>query len=58
MNTTTLECIRLEIESINLKKQLINKYAGFDDEVSKIITKDSRAAIKQSQEALLIFSKL
>ena len=57
MKEKILTCIQLEMDSINLKKLLINKYSGFDDAVSQIITKDSRAAIKQSQEMIQMFSK-
>jgi len=51
-----LEIIKLELQSMKNKKALIDKYGGYDDMVSKIIVKDSRAAIKQSQESIKYFS--
>ena len=51
-----LEIIKLELLSIRYKKALIDKYSGFDDAVSKIIVKDSRAAIHQSQDSIQYFS--
>jgi len=58
MNPLISEIILLELQSIKNKKLLIQKYAGSDDAVSQIIVKDSRAAIKQSQESIQYFSTL
>lgn len=52
------EIIRLELEALRNKKLLIEKYSGFDDPVSQIITQDSRAAIKQIQESIKYFATL
>lgn len=57
MNPLINKIILLELQSIKNKKLLIQKYAGSDDTVSQIIVKDSRAAIKQSQESIQYFSK-
>jgi len=57
MNPLINEIILLELQSIKNKKLLIQKYAGSDDTVSQIIVKDSRSAIKQSQESIQYFSK-
>ena len=53
-----MEIIKLELLSVKYKKALIDKYSGFDDQVSKIIVMDSRAAIRQSQESIKYFSTL
>ena len=51
-----IEIINLELISIKNKKALIEKYGRCFDEVSKIIVKDSRAAIFQSKESIQYFS--
>ena len=58
MYNLTLEIIHLVLISIKLKKQLIEKYSGFDDPVSQIIAADARAAIRQNQEEMIVFSTL
>jgi len=58
MTTLISEIIKLELESIKLKKLLIEKYSGKDDAVSQIIVKDSRSAIIQSQQSIQTFCNL
>jgi hypothetical protein len=58
MYALTLEIIEAVLLSMKLKKLLIEKYSGYDDAVSQIIAADSRAAIRQNQEEILIFSRL
>lgn len=58
MTEIVKEIIRLEFEALKLKKLLIEKYSGFDDPVSQIITQDSRAAIRQIQKSIKYFSTL
>jgi hypothetical protein len=58
MDALILEIIEAELLSMKLKKLLIEKYSGYDDAVSQIIAADSRAAIRQIQEEMLIFSRL
>lgn len=53
-----MEIIKLELLSVKYKKALIEKYSGYDDTVSKIIVNDSRAAIRQSQQAIAYLSTL
>lgn len=58
MTEQVKQIIALELESLRLKKLLIEKYSKFDDPVSKIITQDSRAAIRQTQDSINFFAKL
>jgi len=58
MTDLTLQIINLCIESTRLKKQLIKKYSGSNDAVSRIIVKDSHAAIRQTQEEIKFFVQL
>jgi len=58
MNDLVMQIIKLELESIKLKRLLIQEYSGEDSAVSQIIVQDSRAAIRQSQESIQFFSKL
>ena len=56
MNLLDLETINLELKAIKMKKQIIEKYAGSDETVYKIMVHEARAGIKDCQESLSYFS--
>lgn len=53
-----LEIIKLELLSIKIQKELIDKYSGYDDAVSKIIVRSARGAINQAKESIQFFSTM
>jgi hypothetical protein len=53
-----MQIITLEMEGMKLKKQLIQEYAGSPSTLAKIITKEARDAIKQSQEEIQVLATL
>jgi len=57
MNAFYMELIKLCLLGIKLKKQLIIKFAGSDDTVSKIIAQEARFGIIDDQRALQFFLK-
>jgi hypothetical protein len=61
MDDLTLQVIKIEMESINLKKQLIAEYSKFTSDITQavcqVIVNDSRASIRQSQLTIQFLSK-
>jgi len=56
MSKLIIGCINECITSIKINKQTAEEYSGSDHTVSRIISHDARASIRQTQEEIDVFA--